>query len=264
VTDIQSGASATADITATIAAETKLKTDVGATATRSVTRQLNDLGRDLTDLGNDLSQVGKDVREDAAEITTKTTALTTALGSITLSTAAQGDVTALKADLAKVTTDLAAGNGMTAVTDLNAASADLTKLKTDLGTTATPAITQAINTLNHSVTDLARDLSVMSHFMNKNVADIQSDIGKLSTALASNTNTTVMADVKDLNAKLATVVSEAATGSIKASDLKALIDAETKLSTDLGTSATRSQSHMLRDLHNDSMALAIERLAFFA
>jgi hypothetical protein len=236
--------------------------DVGTGATRAVTRQLNDLGKDLTDLGKDLGQVGKDVREDSAEITTKATALTTALSSITLTATQKADLTALNGDLAKVTTDLAAGNGMTAVTDLNASIAAEATLKTDLGASATPAITHALTSLNHSLRDLARDLTVMTHFMNKNVADIQADASKLSTALAS--NTTVSADVAALNAKLAVVVGEAATGSISASDLKALIDAEAKLTTDLGTSASPKVRNMLRDLHNDLLALAIERTAFIA
>src|SRR5262249_34321069 len=130
-------------------------------------------------------------------------------------------------------------------------------LKTDLGASATRAVNRALNDLNHDLKDLASDLSVMTHFMNVNVADIQRDASRLTTALASNTDATVVADVADFNAKLTVVTNESATGTISATDLKALIDAEAKLATDLGTGVSPNIARMLRDLRNDLQALAI-------
>jgi len=80
---------------------------------------------------------------------------------------------------------------------------------------------------------------------------VKADVNMLATALASSTNATVKADLTALQAGLATVVADITNGTNATQDLARLTNQLTTLNQDLGSTATSSVRHELRDLRQD-------------
>jgi hypothetical protein len=70
--------------------------------------------------------------------------------------------------------------------------------------------------------------------------------------------TKVAANITALDTALATVSAHLSAGTLTAADVSAAISAQATLSTDLGANLSMHQLHILTDVHDDLLALAIE------
>jgi chromosome segregation ATPase len=217
-----------------------------------------------------------DLRADLKDVKADVKTLSTALAS---NTAVAGDLTSLNTALSAVSADLT--NGTSAVADLKTLAAAETTLAKDLGTNVTTSVRGDLRDLGNDVRDLSKDASQAAHKMDPDdnrhgdhnhdrddrgpsgslvaqaqavqsaLNDVTADAKTLSTALASNTNTTIVSDLSALNSALSAVSTDLTNGTSAVNDLKTLAAAETTLTKDLGTTVSTSVQHDLRDLGSD-------------
>jgi hypothetical protein len=257
-TDLSAGASASAatDLNTLITAENALATDLGGSVSRPLSRQLRTFSRDLNDLSGDLSQVGARIHGELMMLQSDAQMLTMALNTTTpVSTTVSNDMAAINTDLSTVIADFAAGRPAT--NDINTLSAAEDTLKADLGHTSM-TIRRDLGNMMSDTQHLAILVAQTNQVINRTAADIQRDDQTLMMALASNTNTTVAADLHSLQTALQTVANDINTNSTTtAADISAAITAQTTLTTDLGTSNVPPVQHKLSDLGSDLLELQI-------
>jgi hypothetical protein len=254
--DLSAGASATTDLNTLITAENTLRTDLGANVSSPLSRQLRTFNRDVNDLSGDLSQVGGRIHGELMMLQTDAQMLTMAISTTSpVSTTVSNDVAALNTDLSAVIADFAAGRPAT--TDLNTLATAEDTLKTDLGHT-TMQIRRDLGNMMSDTRHLANLVAQTNQVINRTAADIQRDDQTLMTALAANTNTTVVADLQALHAALVTVSNDINTNATTtAADINAAITAQTTLTTDLGIANVPPVQHKLADLGSDLLELSI-------
>ncbi len=108
---------------------------------------------------------------------------------------------------------------------------------------------------------LSVDLTQINNAIHRTLKDVQADASAVTSALASNTDATVQADVSAMNTDLSAVASDIASHKPAFIDLGNLSADVLKLTSDLGTGATQAVEQQLQDLSNDLLELAIELTA---
>jgi len=193
------------------------------------------------------------INADLALIRVDVQHLSTALARST-KTGVAADVKALRSDLAAVSAELTAGKSITQ--ELTALVTDEANLINDLGGSATTTVKNDLRALENNLMGLAKATNTTN--LKAALTNVQSAGQLLTTALAANKNSTVVADLQTLNTDLTRVAADLAAGTDASTDLATALADEATLAKDLGTRAARTIKTDLQTLRTDLNTLSTD------